>query len=199
MPSSGSVTHWLGLLKASDSTAAQPLWERYFHRLVGLARTKLRDAPRGRADEEDAALSAFHSFCRAAELGRFPRLDDREDLVQLLLLLTARKPLRQRKRERAQKRGGRVIQEAELGVRGEGIALAQVIGEEPTPEFAAQAAEEWRRLLDLLGEEELRALAARKLDGWTVEEIAKARGCATRTIERKLERIWTLWKPEVQP
>jgi hypothetical protein len=37
-PSSGSVTHWLGLLKAGDSAAAQPLWQRYFRRLVGLAR-----------------------------------------------------------------------------------------------------------------------------------------------------------------
>ena len=34
------------------------------------------------ADEEDVALSAFDSFCRGAEQGRFPRLDDRDDLWQ---------------------------------------------------------------------------------------------------------------------
>src|SRR5262249_15219134 len=32
------------------------------------------------ADQEDVALSAFDSFYRAAEQGRFPRLHDRDDL-----------------------------------------------------------------------------------------------------------------------
>jgi hypothetical protein len=45
------------------SSAARNLWEAYFNRLVGLARTKLRTAPRRAADEEDVALSAFDSFC----------------------------------------------------------------------------------------------------------------------------------------
>ena len=35
--SHGSITHWLGALKAGDLAAAQPLWERYFQRLVRLA------------------------------------------------------------------------------------------------------------------------------------------------------------------
>src|SRR5262245_43324907 len=64
MPSAGSVTHWLGLLRAGDHAAAQPLWERYFSRLVGLARAKLQGLPRRAADEEDVALSAFDSFSR---------------------------------------------------------------------------------------------------------------------------------------
>ena len=90
MSSPGSVSHWLGLLKAGDSTAAQPLWQRYFARLVGLARAKLRGTPRRAADEEDVALSAFDSFCRAAGQNRFPRLLDRDDLWQVLVMLTAR-------------------------------------------------------------------------------------------------------------
>jgi hypothetical protein len=51
MSSSGSVTHWLGLLEPGDSAAAGPLWERYFRRLVGLARARLQGTPR-RADDE---------------------------------------------------------------------------------------------------------------------------------------------------
>ena len=47
MPTDDAVTVWLGQLQAGDSAAARPLWEKYFHRLVGLARTRLRDAPRG--------------------------------------------------------------------------------------------------------------------------------------------------------
>ena len=34
----GSVTHWLGDLRGGDLAAAQPIWERYFGRLVVLAR-----------------------------------------------------------------------------------------------------------------------------------------------------------------
>src|SRR5262245_46060314 len=77
MHSDASVTQWIDGLKAGDPNAAQKLWERYCRRLVGLARKKLRAAPRRAADEEDVALSAFDSFCRGAEQDRFPQLNDR--------------------------------------------------------------------------------------------------------------------------
>ena len=70
MASDGSVSRWIGPLQAGDPAAVQRLWERYFHRLVGLARAKLQNAPRRAADEEDVALSAFDSFCRNAGDGR---------------------------------------------------------------------------------------------------------------------------------
>ncbi|HKI35430.1 MAG TPA: ECF-type sigma factor, partial [Gemmataceae bacterium] len=79
MPSAdGSVTRWLGDLQAGDRAAAQQLWKRFFGRLVGLARKRLQGARRRAADEEDVALSAFDSFCRSAEQGRFPELADRD-------------------------------------------------------------------------------------------------------------------------
>jgi hypothetical protein len=87
----GSVTRWVGGIKAGDPEAARRLWERYFAELVRLARARLRDAPRAAADEEDAALSAFDSLCRGAEQGRFPHLDDRADLWRVLVTITARK------------------------------------------------------------------------------------------------------------
>src|SRR5262245_43166917 len=106
MAPEGSVTHWLGQLQAGDPAAAQPLWQRYFRRLVGLARQRLRHAPRRAADEEDVALSAFDSFCRGAEQGKFPRLHDRDNLWRLLVALTARKAVDLIRHEDRQKRGG---------------------------------------------------------------------------------------------
>jgi DNA-directed RNA polymerase specialized sigma24 family protein len=195
--SSGSVTHWLNLLKAGESAAAQPLWERYFRRLVGMARKKLRDAPRLAADEEDVALSAFDSFCRAAEKGRFPRLDDRGDLVRVLLMLTARKALRLRRDEGRQKRGGgRVVGEGDLQGNDEAV-LAEVIGDEPTPEFAAQVAEEFRRLLGMLGDEQLRQMAVARMEGCTTEDLAARFECAPSTVARKLRKIRATWAREV--
>src|SRR5262249_60952286 len=106
MAAEGSVSNWIDQLKAGDRAATQQLWGRYFQRLVSLARAKLQGAPRRAADEEDVALSAFHSFCRAAELGRFPRLLDRDSLWRLLVVLTSRKASHLVRHERRQKRRG---------------------------------------------------------------------------------------------
>ena len=84
----GSVTGWVGDLAAGDPEAAQALWERYFDRLARLAKKRLAPA-RGRGgaeDEEDAALSAFDSFCAGVACGRFPRLDDRDAATSSLVV-----------------------------------------------------------------------------------------------------------------
>src|SRR5207302_11435918 len=79
---------------------------RCFDSLVRLARDRLRGAPKAVADEEDAALAAFDSFIRGAARGRYPRLDDSDDLWRLLVVITERKALDQARHERRQKRGG---------------------------------------------------------------------------------------------
>ena len=200
MSSEGSVTHWIDQLKAGNSAAAQPLWERYFQQLVRLARKKLQGRPRRASDEEDVALSAFASFCRAAENHRFPALTDRDDLWRLLVVLTARKALHKIRDECREKRGGgHVLDENALAAPerdDHDAGLDQVIGAEPTPDFAAQVAEECRRLLDLLGDDQLRFIALRRMEGYSPEEIAGRLGCAPRTVERKLQRIRGLWSPE---
>src|SRR5262245_42969931 len=105
MTADDPVTVWIGRLQAGDPAAARPLWDRYFHRLVGLARKRLRDAPRRAVDEEDVALSAFDSFCRNAEAGRFPDLTDRTSLWRVLAILTLRKAAHHLRDAARQKRG----------------------------------------------------------------------------------------------
>ena len=89
----GSVTGWIGDLRVGGDSAAQHLWERYFHRLVHLARARFHSARRTGIieDEEDVALGALDSFCRGVALGRYPQLDNREDLWRLLVVITIRK------------------------------------------------------------------------------------------------------------
>jgi DNA-directed RNA polymerase specialized sigma24 family protein len=199
MSSAGSVTTWVEQLRAGDRAGAQRLWERYFPRLVGLARKKLQGLPRRAADEEDVALSAFDSFCRGVEQGRLPRLEDRDDLWALLVVITARKAIDLRQRETAQKRGGgQVAGESVLdGLLGDeegGAGMGQVVGAEPTPELAAQVAEEFQRLLARLPTDELRAVAVMKLESHTNAEIAARLGCAEVTVERRLGLIRSVWK-----
>src|SRR6516225_1437874 len=91
MSSAGSVTLWIAQLKAGAGGAAQRLWDKYLGPLAGRARRRLAGVPRRAADEQDVALSAFDSFCRAAQQGRFARLNDRDDLWQLLAVIADRK------------------------------------------------------------------------------------------------------------
>lgn len=103
------VSRWIHELTDGDAEAAQRLWQHYCDRLIRLASRRLGNAHRAVADEEDVALSAFNSFLRGAAAGRFPRLEDRDDLWRLLVTITARKALAQRRRQRTKKRGaGRV-------------------------------------------------------------------------------------------
>ncbi|MBI3463690.1 MAG: RNA polymerase subunit sigma-70 [Planctomycetes bacterium] len=204
MAHEGSVTRWIDPLRAGDSQAAQKLWERYFEALVHLAAKRLRHIRRAAADEEDAALSAFHSFCQGARDGRFPDLRDRGDLWRLLWVITERKALRQIERQGYQKRGGGKARgesvlcvassaSPDAAARGDRHGLDQFMGHEPTPEVAAILAEECQRLLACLGDEMLRQVALWKMEGYRNDEIAKKLGCVTRTVERKLDLIRKKW------
>jgi DNA-directed RNA polymerase specialized sigma24 family protein len=193
----GSVTRLIGALVGGDTDcAAEQLWQRYFDQLVRLAHARLKAAPRGVADEEDVALSAFDSFCRGAVQGRFPRLGDRGDLWRLLVTITARKAVDHVQSQRCRRRGGgRVIDEARAdGMDPEvGRWLEQVVGREPTPDFVAQVVDECRRLLEGLGDEGLRTVALLRMEGYSNDEIAERLGCGLRSVERKLERIRKRW------
>jgi DNA-directed RNA polymerase specialized sigma24 family protein len=190
-----SVTHWIRALKQGDQSAAQGLWEAYFRRLVGLAHGRLRDTSRRVADEEDVALSAFHSFCQGARAGRFPRLDDRNDLWQILVLITVRKAIDLRNYAGRASRGkGRVHSLSELPPEG----LEAIGGDKPTPALAAQLAEDFQRMMELLGDSTLQRVATWKLEGYTDAEIAARLGCVTRTVERKLARIRQIWARETR-
>jgi DNA-directed RNA polymerase specialized sigma24 family protein len=201
MRSPGSVSHLIAALKAGDSTAAQPLWGRYHRRLVALARKKLQPARLRAADEEDVVQNAFHSFFRAAAQGRFPDLDDRDSLWRLLVVITANKAVRQLNHENRQKRGGTPA--GRLGIYtirpDDEAALLQVVGDEPTPDFAAQVTEQCQRLLELLGDETLRQVAVWKMEGYINEDIAAKLACSRRTVARKLETIRIIWSKEPAP
>jgi DNA-directed RNA polymerase specialized sigma24 family protein len=202
MSSNGSVTHWLDDIRRGNSKAAEALWRRYFPELVRLARDKLGDAPRAVADEEDVALSAMDSFFDAAQRGRFPDLADRHDLWRLLLQMTVRKVVDLKRRETRQRRGGGRVRHvsalSETRSESDSGALARIVGDTPTPEFAAMMAEECRRLIEML-DVDLQALALAKLQGYENREIAAQSDCSVRTVERRLHLIRRKWEKERLP
>jgi len=150
------------------------------------------------------ALSAFFSFWRGAERGRFRELLDRHGLWRLLVTITVRKAHDLRRDEHRQKRGGgAVIAASEL--EGEGAAAAadagleQLVSREPSPELAAQLSEECRRLLARLDNTGLQSLALWKMEGYTNDEVAARLGCGLRSVERKLRLIRQIWGQEEAP
>src|SRR5689334_2170252 len=86
-----SPTLWVEQLRQGNAEAAQKLWQTYFAQLVHLARGRVQTILRRAADEEDVALSAFQSFFRGIENGRYPQLNDRYDLWKLLVTITLNK------------------------------------------------------------------------------------------------------------
>jgi DNA-directed RNA polymerase specialized sigma24 family protein len=192
----GSVTQWIGDLRSGGDAAAQHLWERYFERLVRVAREKLRNAGAAE-DAEDAALSAFDSFCRGAEQGRYPQLADRNDLWRLLVVITVRKAINQIERQHAAKRGGgRLVGEANLD---SGLTLDHFAGREPSPELAALVADQYTFLRAQLEDDSLRLVLDMSLEGYRHEEIAARMGRTTKTVTRKLEVIRRVWLDQEEP
>jgi DNA-directed RNA polymerase specialized sigma24 family protein len=201
MPSDESVTRWIRGLQAGDGDAARPLWDRYFERLVRLARSRLEGGlPLRAADHEDVALSAFASFCRRAEQGQFSELENRDNLWPLLAKITVRKAAALARHECRRKRGGGAVrgesawagQDDEDGAAG----IEQVLAADPTPESVVACAEQCDHLLGRLTDPTLRSVALWKLQGHSNREIADVLGVVERTVERKLAAIRELWHGE---
>src|SRR5262249_5962807 len=161
---SRSITRCIDMLKRGDRAAAEELWDSYVHRLVALARARLGGTSRRAADEEDVALRALRSLYRRAECGPVAGLSDRDDLWQVLVLITERKAIDLMRREGRKSRGeGRVVPFSDA----EGQGPGDVADPGPTPEFAAQVVDEFRDLLRRLGDDSLRSVALAKMEGYT--------------------------------
>ncbi len=192
-----SVTNWLEGLRDGSEESTQRLWERYFSRLVQLAGNKLPRGVRRDFDEEDVALSAFHSLCEGVAAGKFPRLDDRDNLWSLLVVITGRKAMHRLRSATTQKRGGgNVLGESRFVFSSDEKChgINQLIGREPTADFTAEVAEESQRLLQVLPDEDMRRLALLKLEGYTNKEASEQLKCGLRTVERRLKLIRNIWE-----
>ncbi len=200
MSEKGSVTKLLKPLRDGDSLAAHELWKRYFERMSAAARTRLVGDDLAAADEEDAALSALHTFCRRLREGHFERLANRNDLWALLVVLTRRKVTKHQRHSGRQKRGG-AMRRIPLGrlsddtFEGQGGSKIEDVRWVSTLRGGLDV--RCQELLELLPDESLQHVAVRKLEGYSNREIAVELGIALRSVERKLQCIRTIWGQEM--
>jgi RNA polymerase sigma factor (sigma-70 family) len=164
--------------------------------LQEIARRKL--PPLGIGNEEDVVQSAFWSFVSGAAQGEFTVLKDREDLWNLLIVITCRKAINLLRREKCNKRNSqqRIDEVGCPNADDRKRDVEMVPDSQPAPDLVAILDEECRRLLDALGDQQLRSITIWRLEGYTEVEIAAMLGCTVRTVERKLRLIRKIWRRE---
>ena len=184
------ITHWIDRARLGDDDAILELWKHYFAQLSKLARSRMSRMCLGIYDEEDAALSAMHSFFRGVRMGGYPELNDRISLWRLLVVITNRKISRRRQIDSSQKRGGQ-----SAGI-WSNLEFVEIIDQMPTPEFASEMLDELQQRLNALPDEQLRRIVMLTLEGLTQPEIAQIMKCTDRTIRRKLDAIRAVWEDQ---
>ena len=197
-----SVTAWLAHLKAGRTEAGHEIWQRYVSQLLRLARRKLGRMPRRAADEEDVVLIAFEAFLTGIQEGRFLKLDGRDDLWQVLVMLVERQAIALRRRELALKRGGGETRGESVFLRNDGRGPQprgpdRQVGREPSPALIAEMADRMRGLLDRLSDDTQRHIALGKLEGKTNQELADELNINLRAVERKLSMIRDKWRGNI--
>ena len=194
------VTGWLRQLEAGDAGAAQPLYEHFCTRLQGLVRQRIPASVRRAYDQDDAAVSAFHSLFLGVRERRY-ELGDRTDFWRLLLTIAERKIAKRIRYELRDKRDVRRTVQNSVFLQQQSDrpdnappGLESLAGREPTPEFAAEVSETCEALMASLPDDTSRKIAVLKLENHTSEEIAVKLGCTRRTIQRKLLVIRRTWQ-----
>lgn len=182
----GSVTFLFAKVRQGDAAAFAPLWERFFPRLVGLARKRLSGRAAVADDAEDAAQAALISFWSQIRSGEYLQDLCRGSLWNLLATITVRKVGKQLRVEAAIRRGGGHVRPS-ADLPGD-QPLEELLSVLPTQELDLQAAEMMETL-----PADLQELALQRLLGYSTQEIAEKQDCTQRKVQRKLELVRLRW------
>jgi DNA-directed RNA polymerase specialized sigma24 family protein len=185
----GSITNWLSKLQAGQSEAAEPLWKRYQAKLVSIATQQLDESPDRSVDGEDLVQSSFGNVCLAVQNGKYPDIDNREDLWGLLYIATVNR-VRQYYRElNALKRSH--------GSSSQAIDPS-ILADLQTPFAEAQTADLIEYLLSRLDLEDpshlLRQIALLYLDDYSASSIAKLLHKRKTSVLISLRLIRSIWQ-----
>lgn len=193
-----STTYWIEQLKRGNREAAAKMWEYFFERLVQYSQSQLERSNRRVVDGEDVAIGVMTALCSCAERGKLPTIESRDDLWRILLSWTRHDiaDLR-RTNNRIKRGGGKVRGESVFGTQENG--LDQLRGQSMPADVIVELADQWSRLLQQLPGDSLREVAAKRIQGCSIQEIADCLDVSPRTVERKLKIIRDLWSPEIEP
>lgn len=173
-----------------EDQAARELLARYSTKLIRLASDRLNPRLRSKLDSEDVLQSVMRSFFRRVQTGGV-ELRNWQSLWGLLTLMTLRKCARQAIRFAAAHRD--VQLERRVAHSDDSARFAWAIpSPDPGPEEAAMLADYVDHLLSILDEAD-RDVIERVLAGQSTTEIAAARKCSERTVQRTIFRVRRQW------
>ncbi len=188
-----SVTQILTRLKGGDERAAELIWRRFFERVAALARAKMGSLPKRALDEEDITLSAMNAFYHGVSEGRFHKLEDREDLWQLLCMLTSRKVANAWRKQASSKLVGESAVSMPQNTQNvNSIGLEYIAEKTPDDGYVDSLSQLCNERLEGL-DERLREVALLRLHGYSNQEIASKIGRSIKSVERYLKSIRQLW------
>lgn len=184
-------------VRDGEESAITELWNDYYQQLVRMASLRLPGGLRRTGDEEDIALSAFHSFIAGVRQDRFPDLSGPDNLWGLLITLTGRKVHAHLRHQTRKKRGGGSVrgESVFLDARGDAKSsgIGGITGSDESADIRAELAEACDVLLEQLGDEQLQQIAVMRMDGYLVDEIANQLSLSKRAVERRLQLIRKIW------
>jgi len=194
---------WLDVLRSGGSRTAEfQLFERYYPRVVDVARACLHNARLRSFDEDDVAAEAFSEFYNGLTRGKFSELKSRSELWAMLVCITRRRAIDKLRHARAaqrapeQLRGESVFQFNTIGE----ISFGRGVGKNDAMDDIAvfEGTEEVDHFIRFLeaydSDRQLHLIAAARLDGKSNPEIAESLGISLRAVERGASRIRVLWE-----
>jgi DNA-directed RNA polymerase specialized sigma24 family protein len=173
-----SFEQLLARMRDRDAEAARQVFERFFARVVGLARARLDRRLAAKLDAESVANSVMATFFRRSEGGEYA-VSEWSEMWSLLATITVRKCLNRARKFRNQGRDA-----------GREIALEDVylLDREPSPEEATLIQDLYENALRSFSTAE-RDVIERSLQQQEVQEIVAATGLSERTVVRIRQRF----------
>ncbi len=169
----------LAAYRRGDEAAAQALFERYYARLVGLARKQMGDLLNQLEDSTDVAQSVFRSVFLRGRAHQI-ELGPQDSLWPLLVTITVNKIRNHVKFHQRQRRDRR--RQTTLDNDRDPLELG------PTPEDALRLQETIEELRGSFSQRR-RAIIDGLLQGRSVSEIAQQTGMAERTVYKTRQAV----------
>lgn len=188
-------------MRQGDPDAIRRLVDRYFRKLRNLSQERIRRGKPIYEDGEDIAIQVLTSVCQKIEQGKYPDLQNREDLWYLMIFIAHRMVIdRRRSRKKLSLQTPMeedpVPKEQTLEGALETIDndLDSFLAEDSESDFALlEILDCWQEMIRQIKDPVAKDVAKLKLEGHSNREIATMLGIVPRTVDRKSELIEQRW------
>jgi DNA-directed RNA polymerase specialized sigma24 family protein len=188
-PECGSVTNLIRKVKQGDQSSLERLWVRYFKRLTRVAKRYMQRKPIASCDEEDIVSSSLDFLLS----DRVHEVSNRDDLMRMLIVIVRNRVYSEARQINSLKHGGgkvSVLSDLDLPLQ---VHVQNLQSKLDGPEIVARVKDLYRFLRAQLQDEELKQICDMRVNGASCTEIGKHLNRTTRTINRHVQLIKSIW------